>query len=756
MVRDDSGAVVPGAKITAHNTATSFERTGSTDQTGAYLVTNLPVGPYSVLIEKDGFRRFVQDGITLQADQNARVDATLAVGALADSITVTSDATGVDTREATVGEVVDRERVEELPLNGRNVMQLANIIPGVTGVSAPTLVTLGRGGPQASVAGGRNTENEIRLDDSSNVQLYNNSALNLPSPDALQEFTLLTNSFSAEYGRYGGGVFVAVTRAGTNQFHGSLWEFLRNKDLNARNFFSATTPDLKQNQFGFTLGGPVIHNRTFFFGSYQGTRIRQSLVLSTATPPTAAQRGGDFSALTKPPIDPTTNTPFPGGMIPASRFDPVAVALLAKYIPLANAPNGAYDDLFPEPSTGNQFLWRVDHSFSSKNSLNVRYFRDDGTTLSQSGNIPNWSPNPARLYVTNWTVHDTHTVSGSLLNEFHIGINRNNSAELSQGGDSLATYGAIFPGVITPQLPSITVTGYFSPATGDRYGEVSNIYQLGDTIRWVHGRHSLSFGGEFTRNEYFAWGSSVNQGTFGFNGSITGNAFADFLIGKPYTMQQNSTYNRDVEEYSWYLYAQDNIRVSSRVSLNLGLRYELVPPFHNYWGVVNAYNPGEQSTVVPSAPLGMIFPGDSGYIKNLLHTDYHNFGPRIGIVWDPKGNGRMAVRASYGLFHENFRADEWTYPAVNQPFVIADVINDPYSLQNPFKGQVDPFPYAYSNKTASFSLPMGLFTVLNPSDTTPYIHQISFSVEHSLPGSIVLKAGYSREARAQPDHDATN
>jgi len=263
----------------------------------------------------------------------------------------------------------------------------------------------------------------------------------------------LTNTFSAEYGRYGGGVFVAVTRAGTNEFHGSLWEYLRNTAFNARNFFSATKPDLKQNQFGFTLGGPVIHKRTFFFGSYQGTRVRQSQVLSSATPPTTAERAGNFSTLTKPPNDPTTSAPFPGGIIPSSRFDPTAVALLQKYIPLPNTGNGAFVPLSPQPSTGNQFLWRLDHSFSSSNSLNIRYFRDDGDTTSQSGNILDWSPNPQGLKVSNYTLHDTHTFSGSLLNEFRIGVNRNHSQVSSSGSDQLSTYGAIFPRVVTPQLP---------------------------------------------------------------------------------------------------------------------------------------------------------------------------------------------------------------------------------------------------------------------------------------------------------------
>jgi hypothetical protein len=332
--------VVPDATVTARNTSTSLPRAGASNENGAYLITNLPVGPYALSIEKAGFRPFTQDGITLQVNQNARRDAVLVVGDVTDTVTISAAAINVDTRESAVGDVVDRARVQELPLNGRNVMQLAQIIPGVSTVSAPTLETRGREGPAVGVAGGRATQNEIRFDGSSHVALYHNSILNLPSPDALQEFKVFTSNFSAEYGRYGGGVFIAVTRAGTNQFHGSLWEYLRNKALNARNFFSVDKPDLKQNQFGFTFGGPVIRNRTFFFASHQGTRVNPSRLLSSATPPTAAERAGDFSASSKKPVDPVARLPFPDGKIPQNLFDTAAVGLLSAYVPLPNTTSG--------------------------------------------------------------------------------------------------------------------------------------------------------------------------------------------------------------------------------------------------------------------------------------------------------------------------------------------------------------------------------------------------------------------------------
>jgi hypothetical protein len=316
VVRDSSGGVLAGASVTATQTETSRTRTTVTDNLGEYLITNLPVGLYSLTVERAGFRRSIQEGITLEVNQNARVDATLSVGQLTESISVNAEATGVDTRSTSVGEVIDRARIQELPLNGRNAMELARIVPGVARTSAPTAIAQARSGPAVIVAGGRDTQNEVRFDGTSNKNPLQNNIFNLPSPDAIQEFKVLTSNFSAEYGRFGGGLFVAATRAGTNKIHGSAWEYLRNKALNARNFFSTDKPDLKQNQFGFTAGGPVIRNRTFVFGSYQGTRIRQSQLFATAQPPSALERDGNFSASARRPNDPLTGQPFPDGKIP--------------------------------------------------------------------------------------------------------------------------------------------------------------------------------------------------------------------------------------------------------------------------------------------------------------------------------------------------------------------------------------------------------------------------------------------------------
>ncbi|HLJ15738.1 MAG TPA: carboxypeptidase regulatory-like domain-containing protein [Bryobacteraceae bacterium] len=742
IVRDNTGAVVPDVEVTAQNAGTSFTRSAMSDETGSYLITNLPVGEYTVTARKQGFAKFVQNGVTLVVGQNARVDVALSLGDVTQSVTVTAESTGVETRSTTVGELVDRTRIQELPLNGRNAMALALVVPGVISVTAPTIVSQSRSGPTITVAGGRNTQNEFRIDGISNKNLTQNTALNFPNPDALQEFTIMTSNYSAEYGRNSGGVIMAVTRAGTNDFHGTLWEYLRNTDLNARNFFSTTKPTLVQNQYGFTLGGPVIHNKLFFFGSYQGTEIRQSQLLATARPPTALERQGNFSASAIKPIDPLTGQPFPGAAIPASRFDPTSVAVMNKYMPAANTSDGRWVDLNPEPSTDNQYLGRVDYIVNPKNTLDFRYFRDNSDLKFQSGNIAPYAPNDQSLQVGNWALHDTHTFGPTLLNELRLGVDRDNSLVGVTQHDQLSNYGAAFPGVITPQMPSITVSGYYSLATTDIFSEHGNIYQIGDNLRWFKGKHSISFGGEWERTEEFNRGSSSNQGVFTFSGYASGNAWADYLLGKPSTMTQNSPYERLVKGWDWYAYVEDDIRLTSRFMLNLGLRYEWYEPYHAVYNRTNTYRAGEQSTVLPNAPPGMVFPGDKGIPPGLVPDDPNNFAPRVGFAWDPFGNGKLSIRSAYGLFYEDMRTDIWTYPAVNQPFVISDTVPAPYSFSDPYHGIVDPFPYVYSPSTAKFSFPMSLFTVPAPTLNSPYAHEMNFTVEKTLPFGMILKAGY--------------
>lgn len=742
VVRDASGATVAGSRVTALNVLTSFSRATTTDNTGGYLITNLPIGDYAVTVEKDGFQRYTQAGITLVVGQNARVDLVLQVGSITEDVNVRAEVPDVDTRSATVGEVVDRVRIQELPLNGRNPMELASVVPGVISVSAPAVVTNARSGPQLIVAGGRDTSNEFRFDGTSHKNLTQNTALNLPAPDALQEFRVVTSNVSAEHGRYTGGTVIAVTRAGTNDFHGTAWEYFRNDKLNGTNYFATSKPDLNQNQYGFTLGGPIRRNRTFFFGSYQGIRVKQTRLFATATPPTAEMRTGNFTGAARRPIDPVTRLPFPNNTIPASRFDPVAVEVMKRFVPLPNASGGRWSQLVPQPTNGNQYLGRVDYQLSSANSVNLRYFRDSTELFTQNGNISPYAPNRRALTVANWALQDTHTFSPTLLNELRLGANRVDSKVFVLDDTQLSDLGARFPGVITPQLPTINVSGFFSLGTQDVFGEDGGIYQISDVGRWFRGRHSVSFGGEFEVTQMFNRGSSANQGVFSFDGHATGSAFADFLLGKPVSLDQASPYERLVKGWDWYAFIQDDFRVSNNLTLNFGLRYQYFQPYNTVYDRTNTFRQGQVSRVTPGAPVGMVFPGDPGIKRGLVEGDKNNFGPRLGLAWDPKGDGRLSIRAAYGLYYEDFRSDLWTYPAVNQPFVIREFINNPHSFQDPYFGRVNPFPYVYSPDTAKFQFPMGLFTVIAPELKMAHMHQTSFSVERALPFKMVAKVAY--------------
>lgn len=745
VVRDTSGAVMPNVQVTVENVQTSLTRTTRSDTAGDYLIPGLPIGQYKLTAEAQGFEKFVQSGITLAIDQNARVDVTLRVGATSQTVRVTAESTGVDTRSTEVGELVDPSRMQELPLNGRNAMTLTEVVPGVTSIiAAPTVQTNSRVGPQVVIEGGRDTENEYRFDDATWKSLIYGNAVNLPNPDALQEFEVLTSNYSVEYGREAGGVIVAATRSGTNQFHGTLWEYLRNTDLDARNFFSSGVPQLVQNQYGFTFGGPAIKNKLFFFGSFQGTRIAQSTVFSSATPPTAAEMAGNFSAISKTIKNPSTGQAFAGNIIPSTDFDPVAVKFMNAYMPLANTPNGTWSALVPNPTNDNQYLIRGDYNASDKQIVSVRLFDEGSYQKLQDGNIYPFDPNTYNFKTQGWVAHDTYSLSPHLLNQIFFAVTRMNFQDGETNHAQLSDLGAIFPGVTIPELPTVSVSGYYNLSDDNLYNELNNIYQLGDTLRRNTGKHSMTLGGEIQRLEYYGGGYSSDQGNFSFTGAESGNAFADFLLGKAVSMTQKSPYQRNAKTWNWCLFAQDDIRVTQRLTVNLGLRYEIFRPFQidGNGTHVNTYRAGEQSVVDPSAPLGMVFPGDPGINNDLVPTDKLGFGPRVGMAWDPKGNGRMSIRVGYALLHDDQRPDIWTYPAVNQPFEITDTINTPASFQNPYSGYQDPFPYVYSPQTAKFAYPMSLFTVPDTTMPTPYTHDISFTVQKALPRDIVLSVGY--------------
>src|SRR5262245_28329620 len=423
-VTDASTAAVVNAKVTAILEERGTTRAATTDSQGTYVFPLLPIGSYTIRIEVNGFKVFVRSGIELSANENDRVDAQLEIGDTSQSVTVAAEAPMVDSRSSVVGTLIDTRRVTDLPTNGRNVISLAGILPGVASISAPQTFTGDRSGPTLSVSGSRQNENLFLFDGAQFNAVFRNTGLNYPPPDALQEMKVLTNSFSAEYGRNAGAVFNVVTKSGTNQLHGSVWEFLRNQKLNARSFFApATKPQLIQTQFGAAAGGPVRKDKLFVFGAYEGLRVRPAALGTSAFPLTAAERNGDFSTAATV-NDPLTGAAFPGKQIPVSRFDPVAKNLIAtKYMPLPNAPGGSLITIFPQPQNNDQGVLRADYNLG-RHTIDGRYNQNLAKQISTAGNVPTYLPLDNQAKVQSITVGDTFILRPQLLNQLRLSFNR--------------------------------------------------------------------------------------------------------------------------------------------------------------------------------------------------------------------------------------------------------------------------------------------------------------------------------------------
>jgi hypothetical protein len=501
QVIDPSNSPVVNANVTAENVDTGLTRNSSTSAEGSYVIPSLPPGMYRLSTQVSGFKRFSQTGIKVEVGQNPRVDVQLEVGAVTETVNVVANTIAVDTQSSQVGATIDRQRLVNLPLNGRNVLQLATLLPGVGPASFPTTVTNSRNGPTVSVSGGRSRDNNFLLDGTTITTGLYETTQNLPSPDALEEFRVLTNTYSAEYGRGVGSVFLAVTKSGTNDLHGSLFEFLRNDILNARNFFAATKPILRQNQFGGSIGGPVVlpgyngKNRTFFFFSYQGIRLRQQNIL-TFFPSTALERAGDFSQSSRQILDPATGQAFAGNRIPANLFDPMAQNIASLYFPLPNQANGQYLSLISVPIDGNQITLKVDQRLSANNNLSVRLFRNrDTNQRSGGGNIYALASPQGNLVQTIGAI-DTHSFSPSVLNEFRASYTR----VLSQGPASALNKtprqlgGNYNQDGTDPLAPTVNISGRVNMNPNQPWKEGDNIYQLDDKLSWIKGRHSLKFG----------------------------------------------------------------------------------------------------------------------------------------------------------------------------------------------------------------------------------------------------------------------
>jgi len=764
-VTDPSGAVAPGVELTATNTGTNALFRSASDAQGAYSIRLLPIGVYDLTASLQGFKKFETKGIRLQVNEIARVNIALAVGETVETVTVAAQATHVDTTTATLKTVIDMQRVTDLPLNGRNPVHLMRMAPGVQiDRSDLTSGTTYPGVTPVSVNGGRGNMTNFVLDGAQNNDHYSNAPNPMPNPDALAEFSVQTNNFSAEFGRSSGGLVNAVTRSGTNDLHGTAFEYVRNKALNAANFFNPVVDGkkrddgLKRNQFGFTVGGPVFvpkvyngRDRSFFFFSYQGTILRQAPNLVSRVVPTAAQRRGDFSALLprQQLRDPFggSGAVYANNQIPQSHFNPVARTITENHLPVATTGNTvAYSTV--TSFDDNQVLVRGDHQLSASNRLSGRWFKS-------------WAEQPASIDPRNYlnavggrqwfnksaTVTDTHTFSGTLVNQFLFGYNHTDGPVVQIGPEkSLTALGIRMYNDDKPQY-HLTVNGYFQINTGDTNNFFRDEYQISDTLRWSKGRHQISIGGEY------GWGIGdiVNNfranGQFNWNGAapFTTDALGDWFVGKFNGLSQGIGEYKKNRFDILALYFQDSMRLTRRLTLDLGMRWDPFFPYTDVDGKLSAWRPGQQSTRYPNAPRGVLYPGDAGLSKGGYNTAWKNFGPRVGFAWDVFGNGKTSVRGGYGIFYDRTNTISTNSQANQGPFgtVVNITGNAANTFTNPWAGTTDPFPLPLNPPPdVRFVLPHVAF-VYEEHMRNAYLQSWNLTLEREVAGGFIARAAYA-------------
>jgi hypothetical protein len=773
-IADPGGAAVPTASVTARNVDTGLSRTVTTSDDGGYRIEFLPVGNYSIEVTAtSGFKKAFREGIVLTVNETARVDFALEVGSVDEQVTVTTAPPEINTTSAELGRTVLTQEIENLPLVERNVFSLLDLTPGVqsnnAGVATASAATsnLSLGFPEqrtlinGGTDGGTGSVNYF-LDGGVNMTNLRNTGNILPAPDAIQEFRVQTNAYNAEYGRFANGIVNVLTKSGTNRFRGSLYEFVRNEAFNANDWGSVLDKaPYRRNQFGGTIGGPIIKDKTFFFFSYAGLRQRTNTFLAGARVPTALERVGNFSASPGTgPRDPVTGQTFTcngqARVICPNRIDPVAARIMNDFIPLSNMTlsNGlpGWQGNVANPYNTNEYLGKVDHQLTEDHRLTFTYFNTAGSTtvFPGSGNLP-WATQDFTWRQHNVNVSDVWVISPDKVNQVWMTFTRMLGGRINNPDTSLADLGSQFTPQGTPSLPQITVTGYFTLTNaigGPRAG--TNLYSIRDVFSWNKGRHALKFGGELSLNKDIQETLLNNYGVFTFSGAgATNNALANFLIGLPTGLTQDAPVTAYTNTWYTALFVQDDFRIHPRLTLNLGMRWDVqTPPTDPENRVVN-YVPGQQSTVRPDAPRGAVFYGDEGVERGGIPVSYSHFSPRIGFALDPFGDGKTSIRGGLGLFYGSISGNEWNTMTNFQPFStrlnfsginLATSGNgwNGASLSNPYNNFPggNPFPY-----DGAFTTGGGLFAVATDF-SWPRTYQMNVSIQRQIINNLTVGAAY--------------